>query len=144
MTLSRADQRSIKYFLKKLNSFLDTREFEIGKFVQTLQRFEKRLNFKIGIIDFKYYNEQRLMKVRKKILKLEKIQNFGYFRNLRKLERICLAHIELRKHFNFEKSTFLYEDNYLIYCHCGNSKNDGLIKPWLSLDDSSVELRIKK
>jgi len=124
MKLTKADKRSIKYFLKKLNSFLDTKEFEIGKFGQTLKRFEKRFDFKIGIIDFKYYGEQRLMKVRKKMLKQKRIQNFGYLRNLSKLERICLNYIELRTLFNFEKSVFLYEENYLLYGYCGTSRND--------------------
>ena len=133
----------MKYFLKKLNSFLDTKEFEIGKFGQTLNRFEKRFDFKIGIIDFKYYGEQRLMKVRKKMLKQERIQNFGYLRNLSKLERICLNHIELRKLFNFEKSTFLYEENYLLFCQCGNYRNDREILLWLLLDVRYVELKIR-
>ena len=144
MTTSSADQRSIKYFLKKLNSFLDTREFEIGKFGRTLKRFEKRFNFKIGVIDFKYYDERRLMKVRKKMLKQERIQNFGYLRNLGRLERICLNYIELRKLFSFEKSMFLYEENYLLFCYCGTSKNDEKIKHWIWLDERYVELKIKE
>jgi len=143
MILTKADKRSMKYFLKKLNSFLDTKEFEIGKFGQTLKRFEKRFDFKIGIIDFKYYGEQRLMKVRKKMLKQERIQNFGYLRNLSKLERICLNHIELRKLFNFEKSTFLYEENYLLFCQCGTYRNDCEILLWLLLDERFVELKIR-
>jgi len=144
MILNRADKRSIKYFLNRLNGFLEADDMRIGQFGRTLARFEKRFDFKIGVIDFKYYDEQRLMKVRKKMLQQEKIQNFGYMRNLAKLERICLNYIELRKFFNFEKSVFLYEENYLLYCHCGNSKNEGQIKPWLSLDDRSVELRIRE
>ena len=143
MTINRLDIRSIRYFIKKFNSFLDTKEFEIGKFGQTLKRFEKRFDFKIGIIDFKYYDEQRLMKVRKKMLKQERIQNFGYLRNLSKLERICLNYIELRTLFNFEKSTFLYEENYLLFCQCGTYRNDSKILLWLLLDERYVELKIR-
>jgi len=143
MILTRADKRSIKYFIKKLNSFLDTREFEIGKFGQTLKRFEKRFNFKIGIIDFKYYDERRLMKVRKKMFKQERLQNFGYIRNLRKLELICLNYIELRELFSFEKSVFLYEENYLLFCQCGTYRNDREILLWLLLDERFVELKIR-
>lgn len=143
MKLTKDDKRSIKYFLKKLNSFLDTKEFEIGKFGQTLKRFEKRFDFKIGIIDFKYYDERRLMKVRKKMLKQERIQNFGYLRNLSKLERICLNYIELRTLFNFEKSIFLYEENHLLFCQCGNYRNDSEILLWLLLDERYVQMNIK-
>ena len=143
MTINRRDKRSIKYFLKKLNGFLDTKEFVIDKFGKTLTRFEKRFDTKIGVIDFKYYDEQRLMKVRKKMLKQERIQNFGYLRNLSKLERICLNHIELRKLFNFEKSTFLYEENYLLFCQCGTYRNDCEILLWLLLDERFVELKIR-
>jgi hypothetical protein len=143
MKLTKADKRRIKYYLHRLNGFLETNEMHIGQFGRTLERFEKRFNFKIGVIDFKYYDEQRLMKVRKKMLQQEKIQNFGYMRNLAKLERICLNYIELRKLFNFEKSVFLYEENYLLYCHCGNSKNDWQIMPWIWLDERSVELKIR-
>jgi hypothetical protein len=143
MKLTKADKRRIKYYLHRLNGFLETNEMHIGQFGRTLERFEKRFNFKIGVIDFKYYDEQWLMKVRKKMLQQEKIQNFGYMRNLAKLERICLNYIELRKLFNFEKSVFLYEENYLLYCHCGNSKNDWQIMPWIWLDERSVELKIR-
>jgi hypothetical protein len=143
MTLTSADKRSINYFLRRLNGFLEADEFRIGKFGKTLTRFEKRFNFKIGVIDFKYYDEQRLMKVSKKMLKQERIQNFGYMRNLAKLERICLNYIELRKLFNFEKSVFLYEENYLLYCYCGTSKNDLKLLLWMSLDERYVELKIR-
>jgi hypothetical protein len=84
------------------------------------------------------------MKVRKKMLQQEKIQNFGYMRNLAKLERICLKYIELRKLFNFEKSVFLFEENYLLFCYCGTSKNDLKLLLWMSLDERYVELKIKK
>ena len=104
MILTKADKRSIKYFLHRLNGFLEVDEFRIGQFGRTLKRFEKRFTFKIGIIDFKYYDEHRLMKVRKKMLQQEKIQNFGYMRNLARLERICLNYIELRELFNIKKS----------------------------------------
>lgn len=143
MTINRLDKRSIKYFLKKLNSFLDTKDFEIDKFGKTLTRFEKRFDTKIGVIDFKYYDEQRLMKVRKKMLKQERIQNFGYLRNLSRLERICLNYIELRKLFSFEKSMFLYEENYLLFCYCGTSKNDLELLLWISMDERYVRLNIK-
>jgi hypothetical protein len=143
MNLTSSDKRSINYFLRRLNGFLVADEMRIGKFGRTLTRFEKRFSFKIGLIDFKYYDEKRLMKVRKKMLKQEKIQNFGYMRNLAKLERTCLNYIELRKLFNFEKSVFLYEENYLLYCYCGNSRNDLNLLLWISLDERYVELKIR-
>lgn len=143
MILSRADKRSLKYFLHRLNGFLEADDIRIGQFGRTLARFEKRFNFKIGVIDFKYFDERRLMKVSKQTLKHEKIQNFGYYRNLRKLERICLSHIELRKLLNFEKSTFLYEENYLLYCYSGTSKNDSQILRWIILDERYIKLNIK-
>jgi hypothetical protein len=143
MTLTKADKRSIRYFLQRLNRFLEVDEFHISEFGPTLKRFEKRFSFKIGVIDFKYYDEKRLMKVRKKMLKQERIQNYGYMRNLAKLERICLNYIELRKLFNFEKSVFLFEENYLLYCYCGTSRNDWQIMPWIWLDERYVELKIK-
>lgn len=116
----------------------------IGHFGKTLTRFEKRFSFKIGVVDFKYYNEHRLMKVRKEIVMQERIQNYGYMRNLAKLERICLNYIELRKLFNFEKSVFLYEENYLLYCYFGTSKNDLDLMLWISLDERYVRLNIKE
>ena len=132
-----------QYFLKKLNSFLDTREFEIGKFGRTLKRFEKRFNFKIGVIDFKYYDEKRLMKVRKKILKLEKIINFGYFRSQRRLELVCQQYLELKAQLDIDKSNFLFEENVLMYCHFGTSKNDQAIMQWILHEDRYVKLNIR-
>lgn len=143
MILSRADKRSIKYFLNRLNGFLEADDMRIGRFGRTLERFEKRFDFKIGVIDFKYYDEQRLMKVRKKIFQHGKLHNFGYQRNLRKLEHACISYIELRKLFNFEKSVFLYDENYLLYCHCGTTKNEREIWLWISLDERYVKMNIK-
>lgn len=81
---------------------------------------------------------------RKQMLLQEKIQNFGYMRNLSKLERISLKYIELRKLFNFEKSVFLYKENYLLFCYCDTSKNDRDILLWMSLDERNVRLNIKE
>ncbi len=143
MTLTKADKRSLKYFLNRLNGFLEADQLQIGDFGRTLKRFEKRFDPKVGVIDFKYFDEQRLMKVRKKMIKQERLQNFGYLQNLSKLEQICLNYIELRKFFNFEKSVFLFEENYLLYCYCGTSYNDRQIMLWISLDERYVELKIK-
>jgi hypothetical protein len=143
MTYSEADKKSINYFLKRLNGFLEAEYLQMAVFDRTLQRFVKRFNPKIGLIDFKYFDEQRLMKVRKKMIKQERLQNFGYLQNLSKLEQICLNYIELRKLFNFEKSVFIYEENYLLYCYCGTSFNDRQIMLWIALDERYVELKIK-
>lgn len=143
MILTRADKKSIKYFLLKLNGYLETDQFDIEKYSRTLKRFEKRFEPKIGVIDFKYFDEKRLVKVRKQMLQQEKIHNFGYMRNMAKLERICLNYTELRELFSFEKSTFLIEENYLLYCHSGNSKNEREIWLWISLDERYVKMNIK-
>lgn len=143
MTFSRNDKKSIRYFLKRLDGFLEADDLKIAIFDRTLQRFTKRFSPKIAIIDFKYFDERRLKKVRREIEKQERLQNFGYFQNLSKLELICLNYIEIRKLNSLEKSKFLFEDNYLLYCHFGNSRNDRQIITWLSLDDRIVELKIK-
>jgi|GEM_PF-1765603 len=143
MTYSRADKKSIRYFLKRLDGFLEADDLKMAAFDRTVQRFAKRFGPKIAIIDFKYFDERRLKKVRREIEKQERLQNFGYLQNLDKLEVICLSYIAIRELAKLEKSKFLFEDNYLLYCHCGNSKNDRQIIIWLSLDDRVVELKIK-
>jgi hypothetical protein len=143
MTTTRADQRSIKYFLKKLNSFLDNKEFDIGKFGRTLKRFEKRFNFKIGVIDFKYFDENRLKNAQREKLKGDLIKNFQYFRSQRRLERVCQQYLELKTQFDIDKSIFMFEENVLMYCHFGTSKNDPAIMQWILHDERYVKLNIR-
>lgn len=143
MNYSKNDKKSIRYFLKRLDGLLEADDLKMAIFDRTLQRFAKRFNPKIAIIDFKYFDERRLKKVRREIEKQERLQNFRYLQNLDRLEVICVSYIEIRKLAKLEKSKFLFENNYLLYCHCGNSKNDRQIITWLSLDDRIVELKIK-
>ena len=143
MILTKADIRSIKNTLLKLNGFLDAANVDIDRFDRTISRFEKRFDSKIGVIDFEYFDEQRLTKVRRQILKNEKMQNLGYLQNLIRLERLCSSYIELRKLFNFDQSTFLYEDNFLLYCHFGTSKNDPQILRRILQSERYIKLNIK-
>lgn len=143
MTLSRADKRSIKYFLNRLNGFLITDEMRIDQFGRTLKRFEKRLNPKIGVVDFKYFDENRLKKARQEKLKGELIKNFQYVRSQRRLERVCQQYLELKTQFDIEKSIFLFEENVLLYCHFGTSKNDQAIMQWILHEDGYVKLNIR-
>jgi len=143
MTYSEADKKSMKYFLKRLDGFLETDGLKIPAFDQTLQRLVKRFDPKIGIIDFKYFDERRLKKVRREIERQEQLQNFGYLNNLRNLEQICLNYIELQKLIKLEKSTFLFEENYLLFYYCGTSKNEVEIRISFTLDERYDELKIK-
>lgn len=143
MILNRADKRSIKYFLNRLNSFLEADQLHIGEFGRTLRRFKKRFDPKIGVIDFKYFDEKRLKKARQEKLKGELIKNFQYVRSQRRLERVCQQYLELKSQIGIEKSKFLFEENVLMYCHFGTSKNDLAIMQWILHDDRYVKLNIR-
>lgn len=143
MTYSETDKKSLKYFLKRLNGFLDADNLQVTAFDRTLQRFVKRFHPKIGLIDFKYFDEYRLKKVRREIEKQERLQNFGYLNNLDKLEMICLNYIELQKLIKLEKSIFFFEEGYLMLCYFGTSKSDRQIMQRLLKNERYVELRIR-
>jgi len=143
MNYTEADKKSINYFLKRLDGFLEADNLQIAAFDRSLQRFVKRFNPKIGLIDFKYFDEYRLKKVRREIERQERLLNFGYLNNLRNLEQICLNYVEIRQFAKVDKSKFLFENNYLLYCHCGTSKNDIQIIARLSTDDRRVELKFR-
>ncbi|HZL09520.1 MAG TPA: hypothetical protein VFC65_05950 [Prolixibacteraceae bacterium] len=143
MKQNSADKKSINYFLMKLNGFLEADQFDIGKFGNTLMRFEKRFNPIIGIIDFNYFDERRLNKAHRGKQKGEQIQNFQYARSQRYLERVCQQHVELKTLIGIEKSIFLFEENFLLFCHFRTSKNDREILQWIFLDERYVKLNIR-
>ncbi|HZL09721.1 MAG TPA: hypothetical protein VFC65_06970 [Prolixibacteraceae bacterium] len=106
-------------------------------------RFENRFNPRIGIIDFNYFDERRLKKARQGKQKGERIQNFQYARSQRYLERVCQQHVELKMLLGIEKSIFLFEENFLLFCHFGTSKNEPLIIPYILRDENYSKLNIK-
>src|SRR5665648_32177 len=113
------------------------------KFRRTLMRFENRFNPWIGIIDFNYFDEKRLKDARRGKQKGEQIQNFQYARSQRYLERVCQQYVELKTLFGIEKSIFLFEENFLMFCHFGTSKNDREILQWIFLDERYVKLNVR-
>lgn len=143
MNLSKADRISLIYFLSRLNGFLESESFNNVKFSRTLNRLKKRFNPQIGIIDFYFFNEQRHKKARREKLRGEQFQSFGYVRNQRIVEQVCERHIELKSLLQIEKSTFLYEENILMFCHLGSSRNDLIITQVLGRDEMYVKMSIR-
>lgn len=127
----------------KLNELLETDSFDEQQFDLLVKSLKEQFNAKIGLIDFKYFNERRQYNAHKEKLKGVQSQNFEYCANQRILERICQKHIELKKLFGIKKSMFLFEKNFLLFCHCGTSKNDEVIMQYLMEDERYMKLNIK-
>lgn len=143
MILNRADKRSVNYFLKKLNGYLEADQLNSNKFSQTLNRFEKRFNPKIGIVDFKYFDENRLKKARREKLKAEQFGSHQFARTQRRLERVCQQYLVLKAQYGIETSKFIYEEKFLLFCHCGTSKNDVFVMQWILYEDRYVKMNIR-
>ena len=143
MILNSADKKSVNYFLKKMNGYLEADQLDLGKFSRTLKRFEKRFNPKIGVVDFKYFDENRLKKARRERLKAEKFGSHQFARTQRRLERVCQQYLVLKTQYGIDKSKFIYEEKFLLYCHCGTSKNDAVIMQRILYEDRYVKMNIR-
>ena len=85
---------------------------------------------KIKLIDFEYYNEKRLGDAKQEKIIFVQLQNFKRAASNRDLELECQKHVDLKSEFKIEKSTFHYEQNYLMYFYLGTAKNDKLVREY--------------
>jgi hypothetical protein len=116
----------------ELNIMLYAKEFNQARFQELLNKIREKYHPRIGMLDLTYYN-----KVRKKELwnnKVEAVKNseFEMAASYRKLEILGQNLEEFKKRFKVNKSIIRYQENYLVYLHVGNAKNDKRIKEIVS------------
>jgi len=119
--------------IAELNNFLEAEQFDIDAFGMFFQFLKQNHSFKINLIDFEYYNEQRLEEAKKEKISSVQHQNWEIAASNRDLELLCQKFIDIRNQFNIEKSFFLYEEDYLLYLFLGTARNDKWVREYLKL-----------
>jgi len=119
--------------IAELNNFLEAEQFDIDAFGMFFQFLKQNHSFKINLIDFEYYNEQRLEEAKKEKISSVQHQNWEIAASNRDLELLCQKFIDIRNQFNIEKSSFLYEEDYLLYLFLGTARNDKWVREYLKL-----------
>jgi len=119
--------------IAELNNFLVSEQFDIEAFDAFFLALKQNTSFKIKLIDFEYYNEQRLEEAKKEKISSVQYQNWERAASNRDLELLCQKFIDIRNQFNIEKSSFLYEEDYLLYLFLGTARNDKRVREYLKL-----------
>jgi hypothetical protein len=117
-----------KNILQWLNDMLEKDNPDLELFETLLMTLKSEYNPKIKLIDFEYYNEERLMKAKEEKLICVRLQNFEKAASNRDLELDCQKHIGLKNQLDLIKSMFDLKDGYLLYYYFGTSLNDRKIR----------------
>ena len=110
--------------VKRMNEMLKGKEFPTEQFEALVKTMQEQFKSKFSVLDFEYYNEQRLAWAHVHKQKSLENQNFEAAANCRDLEIECQRHIEICKNYDRKESTFLYEENNLLYLYFGNQVHD--------------------
>ncbi len=114
----------MKNHVEKLNQALHADNFDSSAFKNQLHFITEQQKVRLRVLDFEYFNEQRLSHVTKKKLEAIKAWDFEAAALWRDKERKVLEYIEIRKELNIQKSGFHYDKGYLFYSHLGTARND--------------------
>ena len=117
--------------IQELNNLLETDSFDIMQFDIIYRLIKEQETAKTKLIDFEYYNEERLEEAKNEKIICVQLQNFEKAASSRDLELECQKYVDLKKEFKIEKSMFHYEQNYLMYFYLGTAKNDKLVREYL-------------
>jgi hypothetical protein len=129
---------SLEFIVARLNEILETEQFEKEQFDFYLKTLEEKYFCVIKIIDFEFYNEEKLHEAQIEKKKGVELQNFEYAANCRDLEKMCLKCLETKAEWKIDKSAFIIQTvvnsrivpalNQLFYCHFASALNDSLVK----------------
>lgn len=119
---------AVEEIVEKLELTLNIADFNTAEFENLLESLIEQEKVKLKILDFEYYNEERLEHAKKEKIEGVKSQNFEWAASWRDKEVKILKYIELREEFNIKKSGFHFEKGFLLYFYLGTEKNDKQIK----------------
>jgi phosphoenolpyruvate carboxylase len=129
---------TLEFIIAKLNKMLEAEQFDDEMFEFYIALLKEKFNFEIQLIDFEFYDEEKLREAQTEKRKGLELQDFEYTANYRELEKMCLKCLEYKAEWKIDKSVFLHEPGrnllnslipvYFYYCHFGNAKNDAVIK----------------
>ena len=116
--------------LLKLNAIFEAESFSVNDFAGLINQFKALPNLKFILYDFVFYNEKLLHESQKIKVASIKSAHYEMAARMRDDERTCQKHIDLKNKRNIDKSTFIFENNQLVYLYFGNAKNDNLVLPY--------------
>ena len=106
----------------KLDRQLENEHFKIEEFREIFTRFMDQFKTKLRILDFRYHDEKRKSRLKKLKIKYVMIQEFDKAAEVRKLEKVCDAYIELRDIGEIKKSMFFHYKDHLHFSLPANQK----------------------
>jgi hypothetical protein len=116
----------------KLNEMLEADHFDFDEFKHTISQLIKAHNADIKVLDFEYYNEEKLSLIQKQKIERIKIQDFETAAKFRDFEEECRGYISLKTDYEIEQSEFYYDPDYLFYFYFGTAKNDKVVREYLN------------
>jgi hypothetical protein len=129
---------TLEFIIVKLNKMLEAEQFDDEMFELYIALLKEKYNFEIQLIDFEFYNEEKLREAQTEKRKGLELQDFEYTANYRELEKICLKCLDYKAQWNIEKSIFINRPdsnsrivpalNHIFYCHFGSALNDSQVK----------------
>lgn len=119
--------------IRNLNEVLEADNINMQQFDDLLKTLKELYNPRIKLIDFEFNNEESIERYRREKIICVKLHNFEKAAYYRSLELECLKYIDLKTEFDIKKSTFHYEQNYLLYFYLGTAKNDKSIRSFLKV-----------
>lgn len=118
--------------IEKLNGLITEDDFRLADFNSLLTQLPEKKSIKIILIDFEYYNEDRLKFLQESKIECIKVQDFEEAANYRKLEKECQEYIDIRAEYDIKKSMLFFEKISLYYFYFGSSAIDEIVKESLS------------
>lgn len=101
---------------------------ELEKIISTL---DKELNTKIRLLNYEFYNEERLNSAIVEKKRQIELSNFELASKQRFLEKKCQHYLDLKTKLGIEKSVFYRVRNALLYFYLGTAKNDIKVRTYL-------------
>ena len=116
----------------KLNELLEGNRFYRKRLDILLKEFKELENAKIVLIDFEYFNEERLRLLKKEKMNYIRKQDFPKAAEYRNYETECQNYIDIKEEYGISRSMFYFEKEYLFYFYFGIYKNDERVREYLN------------
>ena len=121
-----------------LNKLLNVNQMDSPRLEKICQTLKEQLRVKFKLMDFEFFNEERMAVLRTEKKQFTKEKNYEDAASKQELMNECQKHIRFKKYFKLKKSIFYPEDNKLVYLHTGKSKNDPAIYAYLTSIETGI------
>jgi hypothetical protein len=111
---------------------LDCERFYSRRFDKLLNELKELENPKIVLIDFEYYNCEKLKFYYDKKLEFITIQDFEAAARYYTLEKECQEYLDIKEGYGIKKSMFFFEKEFLFYFYLGTTKIDNKVKEYIT------------